>query len=182
MGIQKTTDLGISDAKILRLQELTDERGTLLELFRADWDIAPTPLQWNMVVSQPNSLRGVHVHLDHADYLFVAAGCMYLGLHDVRPWSPTYGVARLISITGDERSVALVPPGVLHGFCFLEPTTYVYGLTACWTPADDKGCNWSDKALNIDWPVADPLLSARDRAAPSLENLKADLAPLWKAP
>ena len=36
-----------------------DSRGTLTELFRQEWFDGPCPLQWNMVQSEANVLRGV---------------------------------------------------------------------------------------------------------------------------
>ena len=41
--------------------------------------------------SLAGTLRGVHVHNPHADYLFVVDGHMVLGIHDIREDSPTRG-------------------------------------------------------------------------------------------
>jgi dTDP-4-dehydrorhamnose 3,5-epimerase len=180
MGIAGSANFSIDGANLLNLQSFSDNRGTLWELYRSDWGLAQKPAQWNLVSSEPNTLRGVHIHLDHEDYLFVISGQMHLGLHDLRPSSRTKGCSTLVSLKGGSGQVALVPKGVLHGFAFTEPTTYVYGLTACWTPADDIGCKWSDPELNIPWPVTDPQLSERDRNAPGLASLKARLSQSWR--
>jgi dTDP-4-dehydrorhamnose 3,5-epimerase len=50
----------------------------------------------------------------------------------------------------------------------------------CSTPYDaaaDKGIRWDDPALAIDWPVAAPELSAKDRVAPLLSALAEDALP-----
>ncbi|HET7717085.1 MAG TPA: dTDP-4-dehydrorhamnose 3,5-epimerase family protein [Bauldia sp.] len=153
-----------------------DARGTLTELFREDWGGLPLPRQWNLVRTAPNTLRGVHVHRAHDDYLIVLDGSMHLGLHDLRADSPTSGRSDLILLDGTVMRAAFVPRGVMHGFCFTEPSVYVYGLTACWSPADDLGCHWSDPDLGIPWPVTEPVVSDRDRDAPSLALFKASLA------
>ena len=152
-----------------------DHRGALYELFRADWAQSETPLQWNLVRTSPNTLRGVHVHLHHDDYLIVLSGTMYLGLHDLRPGSSTEGRSELVVLGSNELQAAFVPRGVMHGFCFLEAATYVYGLTQCWTPEDDLGCRWDDPELNLNWPVSRPMVSARDDSAVSLAELKTRL-------
>jgi len=161
---------------IRELMPHADARGTLMELYRQDWGRFPAPLQWNLVRSAANTLRGVHVHRGHDDYLVVLDGAMHLGLHDIRPDSPTFGRSMLITLTAEAGKSAFVPRGVMHGFCFLEASVYVYGLTACWTPADDLGCSWRDPDLGIAWPVTDPVVSERDRNAPPLSTLKASLA------
>ena len=67
-----------------------DDRGSLVELFRQEWKVGQMPLQWNLVKSKPNTLRGFHVHLRNYDYLVVSEGVMILGLMDLRVTSPTY--------------------------------------------------------------------------------------------
>jgi dTDP-4-dehydrorhamnose 3,5-epimerase len=154
----------------------SDQRGTLTELYREDWRRSPTPLQWNLVRTAANTLRGVHVHRGHDDYLIVLDGVMHLGLHDIRPNSSTVGRSMLVELAAESRKAAFVPRGVMHGFCFVAASVYVYGLTACWTPADDLGCSWRDPELGIAWPLSDPVVSERDRHAPPLAALKARLA------
>lgn len=175
-------ELPIDDARALDLQPVDDARGMLIELFRSDWNIAPVPQQWNLVRSRANTLRGVHVHLDHDDFLTVTQGRMHLGLHDIRPGSRTRGTSTLVTLEADHPIAVLVPRGVLHGFCFVEDSTYLYGLSACWSAADDLGCLWSDPGLRIAWPVRDPLVSERDRTAGNLETLERSLKSRWIAP
>ena len=58
----------------------SDERGALTEIFRKEWRTRIDPVQWNFVNSAPNVLRGVHVHVLHADYLVCTGGSMLLAL------------------------------------------------------------------------------------------------------
>lgn len=166
---------GIAGAWTRDIEAKADDRGELRELFRQDWGGVETPRQWNLVTSKANTLRGVHVHREHDDYLIVLQGEMHLGLRDIRPDSPTCGTSAMVVLNVSPHKAAFVPRGVIHGFCFTTPTTYVYGLTACWTPADDLGCRWNDPALEFKWPVANPLLSARDRQAIGLAALQAEM-------
>lgn len=148
-----------------------DERGSLTEVFRASWAGDEAFIQWNLVDSNPNTLRGVHVHPVHADYLVALEGCLMLGLHDLRKWSPSFRRSCLVALRGEQLQGAFIPPGVAHGFYFADKTRYVYGVTDYWNPADELGCRWNDPQLAIEWPATDPLLSQRDREAASLQAL-----------
>jgi len=142
-----------------------DQRGVLAEVYRQEWGVGQTPVQWNTVRSRANVLRGVHVHPTHADYLVVVAGRMLLGLHDVRSDSPTRGLSALLELAADRLQTVYVPPGVAHGFYFPEPTIYFYALSHPWSIQDEVGCRWDDPALGLAWPARDPIVSERDRSA-----------------
>ena len=165
-----------------RLRPHADDRGVFLELFRSDWGLAVAPVQWNAVRSEPGVLRGVHVHVRHGDYLTVPLGRATVGLVDLRPESPTWGARTSLELCGDEPAGLVIPPGVAHGFCFTEPTIHVYAVTHVFDPVDELGCRYDDPALGLDWPVANPLLSERDAAAPSVSVLVAQLATRSGAP
>jgi dTDP-4-dehydrorhamnose 3,5-epimerase len=142
----------------------SDHRGVLSEMYRADWTPSGAFLQWNLVHSNGNVLRGVHVHPRHSDYLMVLSGKMLLGLHDLRPDDPLARRRGLMALTGDAPTTVYIPPGVCHGFWFPEPTTYVYGLSTGWCMKEELGCRYDDPALGLDWPTTTPLLSPRDTA------------------
>ena len=153
-----------------------DERGSVTELFRQSWcgPEEPAPVQWNLLRSAGNVLRGVHVHLTHFDNLVVLDGTMHLGLCDLRTDSPEFGRGLLIQLRSEEPTMVVIPPGVAHGFYFDAPCLAAYGMSHYWAPATDElGCRWNDPQLAIPWPAscAAPLLSARDRDASSLEAL-----------
>lgn len=155
------------------LQARRDERGVLTEVFRNEW-LGPhsAPVQWNYVRSEPDALRGVHVHLLHVDYLIVLRGTMILGTCDLRENTPGFLESRLTELRGDELTIVTVPTGIAHGFYFPEATDMLYSVTHYWDPVHDElGCRWDDPELKLDWPVKSPLLSPRDREAPSLSEL-----------
>src|SRR5262249_12885831 len=144
------------------------DRGELTEIFRRAWDLSPEIVQWNAVASRAHAMRGVHLHVQHDDYLVVLQGRMLLGLHDLRDASPTAGCSALVELATSTSQVAFVPHGVAHGFYFPEPTYHVYGVTHYWDPADELGCRWDDPELAIPWPRIAPTLSPRDAGLPSL--------------
>jgi dTDP-4-dehydrorhamnose 3,5-epimerase len=166
----------------IRLRNLTrhvDGRGSLVELFREEWGTGVSPVQWNVTCSVPGTLRGVHVHIRHADYLMVVTGRAGIAFHDLRRSSPTRGMAGVVELKGETPRVMTIPVGVAHGFYFYEQTTMIYGVSEYWDPADELGCRWDDPDLGIPWPDKSPILSARDAAAPSLSGLRRQLEP-WQ--
>jgi dTDP-4-dehydrorhamnose 3,5-epimerase len=65
-----------------------------------------------------------------------------------------------------------VPPGCAHGFCVLSVRAQVeYKCTDLYDPTDEVGIAYDDPALAIPWPVAEPVLSDRDRRNPLLADM-----------
>ena len=157
--------------KILRLEPHGDSRGVLTELFRSEWAVGMEPVQWNLVRSRADVLRGFHVHVRHSDYLILVDGKMLLGLKDLRDDSPTSGAVSLLTATSDMPQAFVIPPGVGHGFYFPEPSIHVYAVSHYWNMDDELGCRWDDPDLGVDWPTKTPELSERDINAPSYAQL-----------
>jgi dTDP-4-dehydrorhamnose 3,5-epimerase len=149
-----------------------DERGSFVEIFRDEWGCSVEPVQWNAVRSVPGTLRGVHVHAVHDDYLVVVNGHAAVGLHDLRPGSPTDGLAALVELPAKEPAALLIPAGVAHGFYFREHSLHIYGVTHYWSHADELSCRWDDPELAIPWPEPPTLLSERDRTAPTFAVMR----------
>jgi dTDP-4-dehydrorhamnose 3,5-epimerase len=153
-----------------------DERGEFTELFRDEWGTGVAPVQWNVVRSEPDVLRGVHCHPIHADALIVVAGRMLLGLSDLRARAPSVSGC-LVELRGDAMQLVTIPPGVAHGFYFTEPSMHVYAVDRVWDPADELGCRWDDPGLGIEWrPAGEPSISARDAQLGSVDELRGALA------
>jgi dTDP-4-dehydrorhamnose 3,5-epimerase len=69
-----------------------------------------------------------------------------------------------------------IPPGVAHGFAALTDMTITYLVDGYYNPADELGVAWNDPAVQADWGVTDPVLSARDRQNPR----RAAIEPQWQ--
>ena len=155
-----------------------DERGVFTELFRISWELGVTPVQWNSVSSNANVLRGVHAHVRHADYLTLAGGRATIGLHDLRPGSPTEGLGTTVELDADAPSALVIPAGVAHGFYFhAARSVHVYAVSHEFDLADELGCRWDDPELDIAWPCSEPLISPRDQALGPLSELRA----VWRS-
>lgn len=115
-----------------------------------------------------NSLRGVHLHFRHTDYLVVLSGRFVFGLRDLRRESPSFGRTAMLDLTG---GALLIPPGIAHGFHCVAEGTLVYGLSHGWDAEDDVACRWDDPDHGLAFPAVDPILSARDRDAGAFRDL-----------
>ncbi|MNI76120.1 dTDP-4-dehydrorhamnose 3,5-epimerase [compost metagenome] len=49
-------------------------------------------------------------------------------------------------------------------------TEVIYKVDDYYSPECDRGILWNDPALNIDWPTANPILSAKDLKHPLLKD------------
>lgn len=155
------------------LDRRTDSRGNLTEIFRNEWSLGDPPVQWNVVHSHANVLRGVHAHIIHTDYLTIASGELLLGLHDLRPDAATHGLTAMIRLQAADPHLAVIPVGVAHGFYIHEPTCLVYGVSSAFDGSDEFGCMWNAPGLKLAWPCTDPLLSERDQTAGDYDTLQA---------
>jgi dTDP-4-dehydrorhamnose 3,5-epimerase len=166
-----------ADVTIRALTMNRDARGSFTEVFRREWDIGVSPIQWNVVQSQKGTLRGVHVHIKHDDYLILLSGKASVGLRDLRPGSPTEGLSTVVELDGDEPVAVVIPHGVAHGFLFHAPSLHLYAVSEYWNVADELACHWADPELELDWSAQPTLVSERDATAPSLAELLLQLAP-----
>jgi dTDP-4-dehydrorhamnose 3,5-epimerase len=165
---------GIEGAHVLALESAIDSRGQLTEVCRHLWlDDAAVPEQWNLVVSGPGALRGMHWHERHLDYLTPVAGALFVGLVDLRRGSPTEGAHAMLGLAAARPEVLVIPEGVAHGMFTPRSSSLLYALTRYWNDDDEFGVRWDDPALGLPWPAqtAYATVSERDRVLPLLAEV-----------
>jgi dTDP-4-dehydrorhamnose 3,5-epimerase len=169
-------EVTIRGVHVRRLVRHEDDRGAFTEIYREHWVSVPRPVQWNAVTSRAGTMRGVHVHLRHADYLVLLSGRMWLGLMDLRKTCRDEPSRRaIVEITAYQPMAIAIPEGVAHGFLFAEDSMHVYAVTEYFDHSDELGCRWDDPELALEWPTATVRVSARDAALPALAALRATL-------
>lgn len=116
------------------------------------------------------TLRGMHFQRDPRPEIKLVR-CIRGSIHDVvidlRKDSPAY--LRSFGIELSERNgLALyVPAGFAHGFQTLEDHTEIwYQMGEFYVPELADGVRWDDPAFGIHWPIANPILSEKDRSYP----------------
>jgi dTDP-4-dehydrorhamnose 3,5-epimerase len=124
---------------------------------------------------EAGTLRGIHYQsppFAQDKLVRVVRGAILDVAVDIRLGSPTYGDHAAVELSAGNWRQLLVPAGFGHGYLTLEPgTEVVYKVTAPYAPQNDHGFLWSDPALGIDWEIAAPILSDKDRALPVLADL-----------
>ena len=151
-----------------------DERGFFVEIYkRSEFQAAgiDAPLvQENHSRSTAGTLRGLHYQREpraQGKLVRVLQGTIYDVAVDIRPESRTFGRWVGVTLTAESKQSLYVPPGFAHGFCVTsDAAEVVYLTTDEYSPDHEHGLRWNDPALNIAWPIAEPTLSARDRAWP----------------
>jgi dTDP-4-dehydrorhamnose 3,5-epimerase len=160
----------------------TDERGLFVETYRREWfPNGREMIQANRADRQAGSIVGLHYHLRQSDYWYVPIGTARVVLHDLRDGGPTAGANLTVDLSGENHVGVFIPPGVAHGFAALTDIVITYLVDGYYDPADELGVAWDDPAVDADWGVTDPILSARDRENPSRAALPADQRPRWRS-
>lgn len=167
----------IPDVKVITPKRFGDRRGFFSETYsRAALMEAGIDLvfvQDNHSLSEKRGvLRGLHYQLPplaQDKLVRVSRGAILDVAVDLRRDSPTYCRHVSVVLSADNWRQILVPAGFAHGFVTLEPDTEVlYKVTAPYAPDHERGIQWNDPVLAIDWGVdsADVTLSDRDRNNP----------------
>ena len=134
-------------------------------------------VQDNLSESARGTLRGLHYQIEHPQGKLVQAvyGEVFDVAVDVRAGSPTFGQWYGATLSADNHRLLYVAPGFAHGFCVTSERAQVaYKCTDIYFPKGERSVRWDDPQVGIDWPVAEPILSDKDRAAPSLADLGPD--------
>ena len=171
----KVTPTELPEVLLIEPRVFGDARGFFLETFQAERysaaGVAGAFLQDNLSRSAKGTLRGLHFQEPRAQgkLVLVLRGAVWDVAVDVRRGSPRFGRWVGLELSEENRRQLWIPPGFAHGFCVLSETAdFFYKCTALYAPETERAVRWDDPALAIRWPVAAPLLSAKDRAAPTL--------------
>jgi dTDP-4-dehydrorhamnose 3,5-epimerase len=101
---------------IKKLNKFSDERGWLAEFWRDD-EVDYKPVMAYVSSTKPGVIRGPHEHKAQADcFVFVGPGNFALHLWDNREESETKGEYMKVEVGADNPTMAIVPPGVVHGY------------------------------------------------------------------
>ena len=164
-------------------QVFGDERGFLIESFSRDaWrelGVEGEFVQENHSRStQRGTLRGIHFQTSPGQGKLVRCvrGAIFDVAVDLRRGSPTYGRWEGHVLDDVTHRQLWVTVGFGHGFQVLsEVADVAYKLTSLYDPATESDIAWDDPDVGIEWPLADPLLSERDKAAPRLADVADEL-------
>jgi len=177
----------LADVVLIEPRSYQDARGFFMETYHrqkyTDAGITDIFIQDNLSYSVRNTLRGLHFQQPHAQTKLVQViqGVIFDVAVDVRVGSPTFGQWDAVTLSDANRRQLYIPQGFAHGFCVLSDTAYVnYKCTDFYVPQAEGGVHFTDPDIGIQWPVADPLLSDRDRRFPFLKDIPLENLPTYQ--
>lgn len=173
-------DTSLHGVRLVQPRPIPDERGWFMRVFSADEHARAgidhtTLVQENQSRSRRGTIRGLHMRseLSEAKLVRCARGEIFDVVVDLRPWSPTFLRWESFDLDDERHLQVLIPPGCAHGFQVLSDLADVcYRVDAFYDPDLDVALAWDDPELTIPWPLADPVVSERDRKASGLSDIR----------
>ena len=168
----------IDGPMILKSKIYIDRRGYFKEVYRKNilknldfpFDI--------MSFSKKNALRGLHTQTvsPQAKIITVTHGKILDVAVDLRKNSKTFGKSVEVIISDKDDFSFYIPKNFAHGFlCLSKDCTVNYKCSEYRNEKSETTINWSDKDINIKWPIKKPILSKKDANGISLIDFKKKL-------
>lgn len=163
---------------VLEPDRFEDARGFFLESFEQEkyreLGIVEEFVQDNHSRSRKNVLRGLHFtrNRPQAQIVTVMRGKIFDVVVDIRKGSPTFGKWFGAELSDEGPRQVYMTHGFAHGFCVLSDYADLhYKVSQRYDPSDEGGLIWNDGEVKIDWPINDPIISARDQRHRKLEDI-----------
>ena len=175
----KVIETSIRGCVIIEPTVFGDERGFFLETFHAaryaeSAGINLPFVQDNHSRSSKGVLRGLHFQKTkpQGKLVRVVRGEVYDVAVDIRANSKTFGKWEAVILSEHNKLQFWVPPGFAHGFVVLSDIAdFEYKCTDFYDSTDEGSILWSDPDLGIQWPIQNPIVSAKDAVAKQLADL-----------
>lgn len=164
-----------------------DNRGWFMETYNKTVfekiGINNTFVQDNMSFSaQKGTLRGLHYQKaphSQAKLVRCTKGTVIDVAVDLRRGSPTYGKWTSCELSEDNKRMFFIPKGMAHGFLTLtDNVEFQYKCDELYNKESEGGIRYDDPTINVDWGSLlngiEPILSEKDRNAPTLEECNAN--------
>lgn len=166
--------LFIPEVLLIEPEVFNDERGFFFESFNQELFEKAVGRKINFVQDNHSKsvrgvLRGLHYQLppkSQGKIVRVIQGEVFDVAVDIRKSSATFGKWVGEVISSDNKKQMWIPEGFAHGFLTLSDTAeFLYKTTGLYSNQHEQRIQWNDKTIGIEWPIDNPLLSAKDRTA-----------------
>lgn len=169
----------VAGVKLIEPKIFGDQRGFFLETFNNDrycelLNINFDFVQDNHSRSSQGVLRGLHFQTAKPQGKLVRCvrGEVYDVVVDIRRESPTFKQWVGVYLSEDNKNQFWVPPGLAHGFVVIsEFADFEYKCTDYYDPQNEGCLIWNDADIGVEWPVENPLLSAKDKLGKRFSEL-----------
>lgn len=176
MALQ-VNETNLRDARLFVPDVFKDDRGFFKETYSTvkyrALGLTDEFVQDSVSFSAKNVLRGLHCDPAMSKLVQVLRGEIWDVIVDLRKGSPTYRQWQGFSLSEHNHTQLYIPAGFLHGFLAqTDDVVFAYKHSALYDPKREFSVRWNDPTLAIAWPLTgEPRVSARDQAAPLLEDL-----------
>lgn len=184
----KVTETELPGVLLIEPQRFGDSRGFFQESWHArryaDAGIPGPFVQDNLSLSGHGVLRGLHFQnpSPQGKLVSVLQGEVFDVAVDIRVGSPTFGKWTGATLSADNARQLYIPPNFAHGFCVTgDRALFAYKCTDFYDPGAEDTILWNDPDIGIDWPVAEPVVSGKDRAGRPLASIDRSLLPQYEA-
>jgi len=156
-----------------------DSRGFFLETYQTQRYLDQAGIEGPFVQdnhsrSTKGVLRGLHFQKTkpQGKLVRVVRGEVFDVAVDLRRDSPTFGNWAGVWLSEDNHRQLWLPPGLAHGFVVTSDSAdFEYKCTDYYDPSDEGCLIWNDPDIGIEWPLANPLLSAKDKVGLRFKEL-----------
>ena len=160
---------------LVDIEAIEDERGFFARSFcREEFaahgltpDLVQCSVSWNR---RKGTLRGMHFQAPpHEETKLVrcTSGAIFDVVVDLRADSAARHQWVGVELSAANRRAVYIPPGCAHGFQTLSDDSEVfYQMSEYYHAESARGVRFDDPAFGIAWPIANPIVSARDRGLP----------------
>ncbi len=168
----------LAGAYTIELEKRGDDRGFFARMF-CEEEFRQAGLETrflqvnNSLSGLKGTLRGLHYQLPPAAEVKVVRcvrGALWDVIVDLRAGSPNFGKWFGAELSENNRSMMYVPRGFAHGFLTLtDDAEAIYLVSAPYSPEHERGVNYKDPDINIEWPSEPVEISEKDRQWPGLD-------------
>jgi dTDP-4-dehydrorhamnose 3,5-epimerase len=172
-------DTSIEGLKVVQRKPINDDRGYLSRLY-CDDDFKlmgvhkPISQINHTLTNKMGAIRGMHYQLPpFAEVKLVSCirGEIFDVAIDLRKNSPTYLKWHAEILSEKNQKSFLISEGFAHGFQTLTAKCeLIYLHTAPYSKEHERGLNYADKSINIDWPLEIVEISDRDQTHPLIQS------------
>lgn len=180
----KCTKTKLEGVVILEPDVFGDNRGFFMESW-SKRKMEELGLHYDFVQDNHSSstvkgtLRGIHFQKGEwcqAKLVRCTRGAVLDVAVDLRKTSPTYKQWVAVELSEENKKQLMIPRGFGHGFVTLtDHVEFMYKADNYYAPASDGGIRWNDPDIGVEWGIAEPILSEKDKKNPYLQEIEAEI-------
>lgn len=169
----------IPEVFVVKPKVFGDHRGYFFESYNSDamnkLGITACFVQDNeSYTAKKATIRGLHFQNEPAaqsKLVRVTRGAVMDVAVDMRKGSPSYLRWVAVELSEDNKQMLYIPRGFAHGFVTLtDDVVFNYKVDNYYSPQNDRSIRFDSEEIGVNWGVANPILSDKDRNAPSLAD------------